>query len=546
MGALAGAAVFLLLYGTAALNTANDSWILNGYDEWDVQQHYAGWLLFRNSHWAFPLGYADTIAVPDGTVISYTDSLPWLSIAFKALRGVLPASFQWFGWYTLVCFALQGAAGALLCARGTEGGWRGLAFAVPGGLLFAMLPTLWERAFRHTALASQWLFLFALDVFLEYRQALRAGAAGFPWPLPVLAFAAVGIHPYFLPPVMVCALLAAAEQGRVQRAWGRAALQFGASLAAALAGGVLCGAIGSGVSASREGYGDYSMNLNALINPSSRGGYTWSRLLPKLSQQAGQYDGFNYLGLGVLGLLAAASAICAVQTVRRPRRARAWWGRNWPVLAACAFLTAFAVSNQVFWGGTGVTLPLPAALKTLCGIFRSSGRMFYLVAACMLTGALYALRRAGGRYAVPVLVLVLAVQAFDLSAVAAEKRAVFAAPANATVANDAQTAALGAGHTRLLAAGEVREDRLRLLAILAGRQGLATNLDIAVSGVRAAAAQSRADTAAALDAGQYDPAAVYVTTDGAVWERWQQVFAGQEGLYFFVADSCYFMVPGAV
>ena len=111
--------------------------------------------------------------------------------------------------------------------------------------------------------------------------------------------------------------------------------------------------------------------------------------------------------------------------------------------------------------------------------------------------------------------------------------------------NNDQTASLGAGHTQLLAAGEVREDRLRLLAILAGKQGLATNLDIAVSGSHPAAEASRADTAARLAAGQYDPTAVYVTTDGATWENWQAVFAGNDSLNFFVADSCYFMVPAA-
>lgn len=199
--------------------------------------------LIGRSRW----GLADTIAAPDGTVISFTDSIPWASIFFKALRGVLPSTFQWFGWYTLFCFAMQGAAGALLCARGqAKTGAGALVFSTLGGLLFVMLPTLWERAFRHTALASQWLFLLALYAFLEYRQNLHSGTAKFPWAMPVLAFLAVGIHPYFLPLVMMCALLAAVELGRQKKAWGRAALQFAASLAAAVVGGVLCGAIGSG------------------------------------------------------------------------------------------------------------------------------------------------------------------------------------------------------------------------------------------------------------------------------------------------------------
>ena len=77
------------------------------------------------------------------------------------------------------------------------------------------------------------------------------------------------------------------------------------------------------------------------------------------------------------------------------------------------------------------------------------------------------------------------------------------------------------------------------------RQALITVGDRALAGSHPAAEASRADTAARLAAGQYDPTAVYVTTDGATWENWQAVFAGDDSLNFFVADSCYFMVPAA-
>lgn len=548
LGALAGCAVFLLVYGTATLHTSWDSWILNGYDEWDVQQHYAGWLLFRNSHWGFPLGLADTLAAPDGTVISYTDSLPWVSIALKLLRGVLPATFQWFGWYTLICFALQGAAGALLCVRGSKSsGMVYGAVALLGGALFACLPTLWERAFRHVALASQWIMLFALYAYLEYRTALAAGRTPVPWEFPVLAFVAVGIHPYFLPLVMVCALLAAVERGRTGRgknAWGRGAVQFVVSVAAALCGGLLCGALGGGSGVSRDGYGEFSMNLNAMFNPTSRGGYRWSRVLPVQGQIGGQYDGFNYLGLGVLLLVGIALAVALVGTLRDRTAAKQWWHRNAPLVAACAFLTLFAASHVICWGGTELCrLPMPQSLLNLCGIFRSSGRMFYLVGACMLLFGVYTLRRFGGKALCAGLALTLLVQCGDLSAVAAEKHAKFEEPVRATVVEHPETATLGVGHTRLLATGEVREDRLRLLAILAGKQGLATNLDIAVSGSHPQAEASRREAGEQLQSGAYDPTAVYVTTDGEEWERWQQIFAEEPGVGFFVADSCYFMVP---
>lgn len=554
LGAAAGVAVFVWVYGISPLDVGWDSWIMAGYDEWDVQQHYAGWLLFRNAHWMFPLGMTDTIALPAGTAISYTDSLPWVSIALKLMRGFLPPTFQWFGWYVLFCFAMQGAAGALLCLRGALTGRAPVLAAPVCGALFACLPTLWDRAFHHTALASQWLFLFALYFYLEDRAALRAGALPrVCWWGPALAFVAVGIHPYFLPPVLACVFLWAVDCARLGGGARRAASDLALSLAATLVGAVLCGALGTGGDISREGYGEFSMNLNALVNPSSRGGYTWSRLLPVLPQAPEQYDGFNYLGLGVLALVAVALALSVPALRRHPAMVGGWWGRNAPVFAVCLCMALFAISNQIYWGKTGVEFSLPAPVLSLCGIFRSSGRMFYLVTACMLVWAVYTVRGACARLARPgvavcaVLALALAVQVWDLGLVAAQKRQYFSdAYAQAdgeTLINHKMTDDIGVGHATLLAAGEVRGDRLRPLAILAGKQGLATNLDISVSGASDAAARDRAETLALLQSGQYDRTAIYVTTDESVWQGWQQVFAGDDTLVFFVADSCYFLYP---
>lgn len=551
LGAAAGIAVFLLVFGTAPLALSFDGWILNGYDEADVQQHYAGWLLFRNSRWAFPLGLCGTLAWPDGTVIAYTDSVPWVSIGLKLLRGILPGTFQWFGWYVLACFALQGAAGGLLTARVGC-----LPFAALGAGLFCMMPALWERAFRHVALTSHYLILFALYTLLEYRAALRTAGAGaapprYPWQFALLGFAAIGIHPYFLPPVLLCALLGAVDCARYARRPARGALGLAASLAATLAGGFLSGVLGGGVTASRYGYGDFSMNLNAPFNPSSRGGYAWSRLLPVLPQQPAQYDGFNYLGLGLLALLALALAASAVGLLSPAGRRRAgdWWRRNGFLTGGCALLTLFAVSNKVYWGAAGFTVPLPDAVLQFCGVFRASGRMFWLPACCAVLYSLYALWRfcaakpRAAVWACAVLCAGLVLQGWDLSAAAAQKRAKFSAPVDATVVTDAQTADLGAGHRYLLAASALREDRVRLLAILAGKNGLATNLSIAVSGRYPNAGRSMADAAALLETGRYDPQAVYVTTDGGQYERWQRLFAEDPQVRLFVASSCYFLVP---
>ena len=144
LGALLGLAAFLCLYGTAPLDPANDAWIWYGYDETDIHQHYAGWLGFRNSSWQFPLAQADALAYPAGTGvnISFTDSLPWVSVLFKLLAPVLPAQFQWFGLYELAAFILQGMAAALvlgLFLEGTTLGVLTVIAACPSGAMVSIL-----------------------------------------------------------------------------------------------------------------------------------------------------------------------------------------------------------------------------------------------------------------------------------------------------------------------------------------------------------------------------------------------------------------------
>ncbi len=66
LGALLGAAVFLLVYGLAPLDVANDAFCRGGYIEKDIQQHYAGWLFYRSSALGWPLGVTQAVNAPAG------------------------------------------------------------------------------------------------------------------------------------------------------------------------------------------------------------------------------------------------------------------------------------------------------------------------------------------------------------------------------------------------------------------------------------------------------------------------------------------------
>ena len=366
LGAALGIAVFLLIYGTAPLNVANDSFCRGGFIEKDIQQHYAGWLFYRHSALGWPLGVTQAVNAPDGVSIAYTDSIPLLAVLCRPLAAALGGTFQYFGWFTLGCFALQGGFGALLCGLFANALFAPLA----GALVFTVSPVLIERAFRHSSLGAQWLVLAALYCYFSCRRQGRYASAG----LFIINVLAVGIHPYFLPMTYAVTLALLLEYAVTHRQWLRpAALLIGNMACTAALGWALGLLYGTATSGGQALYGYFAMNLNALWNPIGVNGVLYSRLLPAQNQVNGNYDAFAYLGLGVLAAL-------PVVLVLGRQRILSCLRRHWALCLVCAVLTAFAISNTITANGvTLTTLPLPAAAVKLFSVFRSGGRLFWPV-----------------------------------------------------------------------------------------------------------------------------------------------------------------------
>ena len=114
---LLGALIFLLLYGVRVLDPTSVDWILNNPSP-DPAQHYLGWELFRRSPVHLPYIGANYNAVyPFRTSVLFTDSLPLAALLFKLLGGILPTRFQYFGWWGLFCYMMQGGLAQAVIAR---------------------------------------------------------------------------------------------------------------------------------------------------------------------------------------------------------------------------------------------------------------------------------------------------------------------------------------------------------------------------------------------------------------------------------------------
>ncbi|WP_294500534.1 DUF6311 domain-containing protein [uncultured Gemmiger sp.] len=511
LGGLLGVLAFLLVYGITPLNPAEDAFCRGGYIEKDIQQHYAGWLFYRQSDLTLPFCLTQSINYPDGLSVAYTDSVPLFAALFRLLSPLLPGTFQYFGIFTLLAFCLQGAFGALLAglfARGT---------IVPllGDILFVSSPILYERAFRHTALGAQFVLLAALYWYFLCRRQGRMPGAG----LFVLNVLVITIHPYFLPMTYAVTLALLAEYAVAHHQWKKPLLWLGADLASTLAAGWLFGLFSSRASGGSDAlYGYFGLNLNALWNPVGVGGTVWSRVLPVQNQVGGNYDAFAYLGLGVL--LALPVAALAL-TIQRRLDLRGLLRRHWMLIIVCLILSVFAVSNVITANGaTLIHLPLPGWLLQLCSVFRSSGRMFWPVYDLITLAAFVWLLRAvpkQQRWLPMVIAAVLAaVQVWDISPGLVQRRDAMI-QANQSDAFPTQLSsnfwqAAAKNYRHIVSMDGIQDDALHL-ALYAADHNMTTNDPFAARYDAGVLSQVRRQTLTELDAGRLQEDSLYLFHD---------------------------------
>ncbi len=538
--AIVAVIVFLGIYGPYSLDVTEDAWIFMQSFGSDTVQNYAGWTQYRISSWQYPLGLADMIAYGDGTYITFTDSIPYASIFFKLFDAVLPETFQFFGWFTLLCFVLQGIGACLLIKRRC----RSYHQILLGEIFFLTSPELMMRAFQHTALGAHWFSLFALYFYLEYRSRKDAKL---PWQLVLLAGLSVGIHPYFLPIVMIFVLLTAIEAFIKRYPVWKIAGFAGISVVVPYTMGVVIGALGTGIKNTRGGYGYAALDLHTLFDPKRYGGYTWTHILPVPEYTLEMKEGFFYLGLGVL-LMAFTGAITFVIQVIRDREyiKKAWHvvRKNLVLICGMLFMTLFAVSNNVTWNDKMIIMiPLPEKILEYANIFRASARMFYPVYYLIMLVLVYYVAQIPWKKIVGVLMLVFVIlHVVDMRDIFAMNHSRMKDNYGVETIMDDKTLANVSDKEVLVFIGTENFELQRILTIWAAKKDMGICYNIANTGKYPNCEMFTWAFMDNMNNGLIQDEIVYVTMDESVMQTWRDALnaAGKEyveynrGFYYFV------------
>lgn len=385
------AAVFIYRYFPEGFIAGTSSYWLTETD--DVTQYIAGFNAYFHSPLKFPLLAFDGFNYPAGTRATFVDIIPIYSLLLKLVLPADTPAFNPFGYWVALTFILQSIAGWWVLRELQIRSWSTLVCAT---VMLVLFPALLGRL-GHISLMSHWILLMALALYIRSGRLEKVATVG--WCVLLVVGFHVNIYLFVMALVIyLCAVLTSLK-GLTLRAVLMALAPFLALAVSVLA---LLLPMPMGQVSTEWGFGYYSMNLLA---PITGGSYV---TIPDATMP-GQYEGFNYLGLGV---------IFAVVYALYHLRQNGWDSvkRHRYLAIALALFACYALSNAVYIGTRQIAaINYPDFMTTLTSQFRASGRFFWPVGYTLLIFSLLTLyRRLPGKVLVPVMLVLLCLQVADL------------------------------------------------------------------------------------------------------------------------------------
>ena len=409
--------IFQISYGLTALQPSNISWLMTVRHDWGT--HYLGWAFYKNEPWHFPIGKVTGYNYPAGTNVGFTDSIPLLAIFFKLFAPLLSADFQYFGIWLFLCHLLA-AYYTILLFRLFKVNW---VVTLAATIFIASNPVLVYRG-MHPALCGQWMLIAGIYYyFLNIQNSHWKRILLYQFLL--LTFSAL-INPYlcwmvmgfsFATPIKLCFY---EKLFNWKYLTGYVVISlFSVWLLLFITG--MVGFQSKEAFGVNGAYGLYGLNLNALYNPVG-----YSTILPQLKQVSWhQYEGFMYLGVGMLLLLFVLFIYYGYRFIsggiKKEKTPATETKGNKSILPLLVLAIGYAVFSItfVFTFNDKVLfrIPAPGFFKKLEEIFRASARFFWMPYYLIVLFTIIGIAKSKIRPLISssLVVLALAIQLYDIT-----------------------------------------------------------------------------------------------------------------------------------
>ena len=431
IGAMIGAIFFGAFFSFAFVNPTYIDWIFSRVAH-GTGQNFIGWEFLRADATG---AIANGLAYPIGLPITFMDGIPLIALPLLLVVDILPASFQYFGLWALICYILHGGIAAILVRKvwqkvfdsstkksaeesaqedngaTTKFGWQTL-FIIAGTLIFVISPIMIARSLYHPALAAQWLIL--LGIWLIWEAVKFAKPWKFVATWSILLVGAALIHPYFVPMLGAMMLVAILRNATKFNLKSITSMLTQIIIPIVLVGVVFwsIGGFALGSGAEVRDLQDKGFNL---LSFAISNGYS---VLPSIPQRSYSPETIMWLGLGlwtmVIFVLVGVFGKYKIAFKNLRKNIAENKIRNALIFIVCFGLFVFAVSPRVDL--SGVTLfhyPVPERIYEIWSAFRAAARMvwpfYYAIFLMIIYGFAKIFSRTNKRKALPGMVVVFCV-----------------------------------------------------------------------------------------------------------------------------------------
>lgn len=393
---LLGISAFILITGGGIFWPTNINWL---FAHGDNTTSFDAWQFFRQTPiLQNPLGANYPYGMGMGSII-YAEPLFLLAFPFKLISNFLPTFFQYSGLWILLCFVLQATFSWKLLEKITDDRWLQLL----GSLFFVLAPAFLWRLHGSSSFLGQWLILAGIWLYLSMRYRKYA------W-LSLLIMASL-VHAYFF--LMLLAIWVGDLIKRILLSevnYLKIIKYFFLNILVLLLVIWQAGyfSIHSGFEGTGLGY--FRMNLLSLFDPSDDLFNSWSRFLRKQPNTPGDYEGFSYLGFGMLTL--SVLGISKFLELEK-KKYLVTLKKIFPLLTIALLLMVYALSNRIAFGHHEI---FNYRLPNFFCVFRASGRMVLPMYYLIYLGVLYLMIESYKKLNVKILIFIcLCLQIADSS-----------------------------------------------------------------------------------------------------------------------------------
>lgn len=405
--------VFLCLIPLVLFLAIFDYKILNpNYLDWfqeDTYQHWLGWSFFRETSFLqFPILKNYAFGMDSAGSLIYSDSIPIIALLLRPFSDLLDFHFQYFGWWIALCVFLQYMTAFKIMNLVSSNN----IFNFIASCFFIFSPVfLFRYNIGHESLMGQWLVLIGLYFFLKPKR-----VPDNYWLILILG--SLLVHGYFFAMISIIYFVVLLRRYyKDSEDIKKILLNLFRLLSYSL---ILMYIVGYFTieDVFHGGYGGYRLNILSIFNPYGSA-FGVESLLPRFSlfkatKNIGDFEGFNYLGFGMLMMLSIL-LINGIINFKYKNFVEKLRDNSFTIILI-SIITLYALSNRIAFGPYELfQYNVPEIFKLFTSPFRASGRMFwpaYYIIYILILFQIF--KRFQINYAISIVLLALTLTVYDI------------------------------------------------------------------------------------------------------------------------------------